>query len=136
MDAPTAIPVVVLVVAVLLGGLAVAIGRGRPPKAVRMAEDAEAKRAAIKEDIRRLVVVYRTKGIDDAEYEADKARLEEALHALDVAAAPRIVPASVDWTWPAPQLNDTLRAILAEVQMGPDMLPASAEWHAPEWRAE
>ena len=32
MDAPTAIPVVVLVVAVLLGGLAVAIGRGRPPK--------------------------------------------------------------------------------------------------------
>lgn len=72
----------------------------------------------------------------------NKARKTEELAAIDVEldrldTTSRIVEVpSIDWTWPAAQINAVLRALWQGIVLDERLRPVSAEWLVPEWRAE
>jgi hypothetical protein len=55
-------------------------------------------------------------------------RLELARHVVDV---PRL-----DWGWDPRMINTVLWSIFEYIQLGQDLMPVSAEWLVPEWRAD
>ena len=45
------------------------------------------------------------------------------------------VPKAIYWNMPPEGLNPVLRALWKHVELGPDLHPAAAERHFPEWGA-
>jgi hypothetical protein len=46
------------------------------------------------------------------------------------------VPKGVDWDAPAQGTHEALSALWERIDLGPDLLPVSAVWRVPEWRAD
>lgn len=79
--------------------------------------------------------MYEDELIDKAERDRRLGKIDEERAHVAVRASVIGVPA-VDWTWPPETLNSVLRAIFERIQLGKDLLPVSAVWRVPEWRAD
>ncbi len=110
------------------------VGRLRTPSAVGVEVGDDDKRADLAERRRRVLDNYEDSLIDKAQRDAKLAEITSVMERLDSHAAVLAVPA-IDWTWPPSALNAVLRAVLAYVELGPDLRPVRAEWMVPEWRS-
>jgi hypothetical protein len=65
-----------------------------------------------------------------AALKVDEAKLDEMAADTAVLSVP-----SIDWAWPAEQVNKVLRAMWEYVELDEAMQPVEAQWLIPEWRA-
>ncbi len=112
---------------------------GEPVDAVKLASDNAAQRDVLAGRLERanelFVLGPKAGGWTRERRDAEAAGVTVELDRLGVAEAVVKVP-PVDWTWPVPELNVYLRAILLHVTLGPDMRPVWAEWRNRELRAD
>jgi DNA invertase Pin-like site-specific DNA recombinase len=108
---------------------------GEPIDAVALATTNAAQRDALAAEKARILRQNAKGYITDAELDAGMAAVAVELDRLGVAEAVVNVP-PVDWTWPVPELNAYLRAIVSRVDLGPDMRPVWAEWRDRTLRAD
>ncbi len=106
-----------------------------PGDRVKMAEDTAARREALNARMERNRFLF----LDDPDYgqgayEAEKARVTDALGALDNAETVVDLP-RIDWTWPATDVNRLLRRLIDHVVLGPDLRPIDVVWRGriAEW---
>lgn len=87
-------------------------------------------------DRRRAMILdmYEDQVIDKAERDRRLLKVTEERERVAVRETVIQIP-QIDWSWPAPQLNEVLRAIFDRIDLGRDLLPVSATWRVPEWRA-
>lgn len=111
----------------------------RIPDAVTLASDNAAQRDALAGRLDRanelFVIGPKAGGWTRERRDAEAAVVKAALDLLGDTEAIVKVPA-VDWTWPVPELNAYLRAIVSRVDLGPDMRPVWAEWRNRALRAD
>ncbi len=93
------------------------------------------RRPALEERRGRVLDNYEDGLIDKAARDAKLTVIVDEIKAIDAAARLDIIPPTIDWTWSPTALNDVLRAVFREVQLGPDLRPVRAEWLVPEWRS-
>lgn len=112
------------------------LSRVRPPDAeLQVAEDRTERRDALLEDLRRNLVAFQARAIDDATFLATKEALDAELEKLD-AEGLSVVLEPPDWDRDPPALvNDWARSFLRFVQMDDQMRPAFADWILPAWRS-
>jgi DNA invertase Pin-like site-specific DNA recombinase len=106
-----------------------------PDPVVQMGESTAAQKAALAAERERVNAMYRKGRIEEAEYDAASAELDDQLAALD--AQGRVFTVGpVDWSGPPALVNDVLRAMWAYVQLGPDLRPTRVERLVPDswWR--
>jgi DNA invertase Pin-like site-specific DNA recombinase len=109
--------------------------RLRVPESVEVEVSAdEAKRVALDARRQRVVDTFVDGLIDKMGRDRRLAAIDMELASLDTKAAVLMVP-KLDWTWSPEAVNGVLRALWRSIQLGPDMLPVSADWWVPEWRA-
>jgi len=111
----------------------------RIPDAVTLASDNAAQRDALAGRLERanelFVIGPKAGGWTRERRDAEAAVVKAALDLLgDTEAIVKVPP--VDWTWPVPELNAYLRAIVSRVDLGPDMRPVWAEWRNRALRAD
>lgn len=82
----------------------------------------------------RIVDAYTDGVIDKAERDRRLAKVDDAIARLDSTAVV-IDLRTLDWSKPPGAVNAVLRAMWRHVELGPDLLPVSAEWLVPEWRS-
>jgi DNA invertase Pin-like site-specific DNA recombinase len=111
----------------------------RIPDAVTLDADNAAERERLAGRLERanelFVIGPKSGGWTRERRDAEAAVVTEALDRLGATEAVAKVP-PVDWTWPVPELNAYLRAILLRVDLGPDMRPVWAEWRNRALRAD
>jgi len=112
---------------------------GEPIDAVKLASDNAAQRDALAGRLDRanelFVIGPKAGGWTRERRDAEAAVVKAALDLLgDTEAIVKVPP--VDWTWPVPELNAYLRAIVSRVDLGPDMRPVWAEWRNRALRAD
>ena len=103
--------------------------------AVTLDADNAAERSRLAGRLERASELYIAGEITRERHDAEKAAVTAALDRLGATEAVTKVP-PVDWTWPVPELNAYLRAILLRVDLGPDMRPVWAEWRNRALRAD
>lgn len=108
-------------------------GRFRVPQGQTAVDDgAEARRAELSEQRRRLAMAFARGGLQDEDYAAEDARLTADLEAIEDRAAMRIIPLSIDWrATPDAAINRVLTTYWRSVQLGADMRPLAADWKIP-----
>jgi len=95
---------------------------------------ADGRRDAIEAKRVRVIESYMDGLIDKAGRDAKLTEVAVELSKLDAQARIVEVP-TIDWSWPAADLNAVLRAVFNEIQLSADMRPTTAIWNVPEWRA-
>lgn len=105
----------------------------RTPDAVRLAEQNDEKRAELLTRRERLGWAVADGLLDRGVAQVRAAELDEELDALNSIEKVVRVP-TVDWTWPAAELNAVLRTIWEYVDLDEAMQPVRAQWRVPEWR--
>jgi hypothetical protein len=109
------------------------VARLRVPEAVTLAASNAAARAALSGRLERANELYIAGKIKPERYAQEEAAVADELARLGNAETLVSVP-SIDWTRDPRSINVVLRAILVDVQLGPDLHPVSATWRVPEWR--
>lgn len=95
----------------------------------------EAARTALMAKRGRLLDAYEAGMVDRDDFQRRTQRVIDEIEALDRRTVALAIPPAIDWTWPPDRLNPVLRALWQSIALGPDLLPVSAEWAVPEWRA-
>ena len=106
-----------------------------PDRLAAQAED-DAARAALEAKRERVMEM----ALEGVLMQGERVRLltevNEALAALATKATVIDVPQAIDWEgWTPEAINVVLRAIWERIDLDADLLPATYEWRAPEWRA-
>lgn len=96
--------------------------------------EAEARRPMLEARRQRVVEAFLDGVLDKPTRDAQLLAIADELAGLSVHARVLEVP-EVDWSWSADRINPVLRAILDHVELGEDLVPTSAVWRVPEWRA-
>jgi DNA invertase Pin-like site-specific DNA recombinase len=110
-------------------------GRLRLPEAVELEKsNDERRREQLDRKRERIIDTYTDGLIDRAARDRRVAEVDAERDALEVRAEVITVPA-LDWSWPPETINGILRLIFRSIQLGPDLLPVSAQWLVPEWRS-
>ena len=109
------------------------VARLRVPEAVTLAASNAAARTALAGRLERANELYIAGKIKPDRYAREEAAVADELARLGNAETLVSVP-SIDWTRDPRSINVVLRAILVDVQLGPDLRPVSATWRVPEWR--
>jgi DNA invertase Pin-like site-specific DNA recombinase len=104
-----------------------------PEPDVQMAEDAAERQNALRDRQTRLGRAFVDKLIDEASYEAEKASIDREIALIDRAAA-TVRLERIDFDQDPALVNQALRKIWDHVELGPDLMPMSAEWFSPSWR--
>jgi len=107
--------------------------RLRVPEAVEIARD-DAKADALEGRRARTIEAFIDGLIDKGERDRRLAVIGDEIATIEAVTTIEDVPA-IDWTRPPETINQVLRALWRQVQMGPDLRPVSAEWRVPEWRS-
>jgi hypothetical protein len=86
------------------------------------------------------VIDYGVRGrIDDDEVDrrlaAIDARIAELHQRAAVDAAASMIPDAIDWSAPPAIVNQALRAMFSEIELGADLMPVRYGWRRKEWRA-
>lgn len=113
------------------------VARLRVPDSVTMATNNAAVRSALAGRLERAAEMYvlgpENGGWTRERHAAEVATVTTELDRLGDAEAVVAVP-TIDWTRDPRSINVVLRAILAGVELGPDLRPVDATWRVPEWR--
>ncbi len=64
------------------------------------------------------------------------ASIDARIEALERSTTRVGIPDAVDWSQPPTIVNELLRSMWSEVELGPDLRPVRADWRREEWRAE
>jgi DNA invertase Pin-like site-specific DNA recombinase len=107
--------------------------RLQTPSAVEVAEQNGDRRAALEAQRERLGWAVADGLLDRDQAKERAGEIDAALEQLDDAARIVEVP-SLDWSWPAPQVNATLRTLWSYIELDKQLRPVRAEWRVPHWR--
>ena len=109
--------------------------RLRTPERVELAADQSSKREGLEDRRVRILDNYEAGHYDAAERDRRLGLVDAAMLRLDEAARLVTVP-RLDWSWPAEEVNNALRAMFDHIQLGRDLRPIedAAAWLVPEWR--
>lgn len=109
--------------------------RLRTPEQVQMADSDVTKRTELEARRARIIDLYESGLIDRADREKRLRAVSEALERIDTRNIIQAVP-TIDWTWPARELNGVLRALFEDVRLDRQTFqPIGFIWSVPEWRA-
>lgn len=103
------------------------------PERVEMMVDQDRQRTGLEVRRGRVQDMYEQGDIDRPEYRRRLAALDDALEALDTERRIVAIP-EIDWSWDSADVNRILRSMWDHVELGPDLMPVSAEWMVPDWR--
>jgi DNA invertase Pin-like site-specific DNA recombinase len=107
--------------------------RLRTPERVQLVQRNDRRRASLEAQRERLGWAV-TDGLLSREQARERAAtIDGELAALHDQEALVDVP-SLDWSWPASELNAVLRALWERIDLDKDLRPLSAVWRVPEWR--
>jgi DNA invertase Pin-like site-specific DNA recombinase len=119
----------------LLPALQAEAARLRTPEAVEAPVEDQAERMALDAKRERVLDMFADGLIDKVERARRLVAIEERLNQLDAAREVVAIPGAIDWSWPPKEINAVLRAMWSRVELGPDLMPRTFVWRAPEWRA-
>jgi DNA invertase Pin-like site-specific DNA recombinase len=109
--------------------------RLRVPEAVEREVVAdEHRRTTLTKKRERIIDTYADGAIDKADRDRRLSEVDAEVDKLDATSVVLQVPA-IDWTADPDQINGILRLIFRSIQLGPDLLPVSADWTAPDLRS-
>lgn len=97
--------------------------------------EAETRRPALEARRDRVTEAFLDGTIDKPRRDAELLAIADELEDLSAHATVLQLPPAIDWSWQPRQLNEVLRAVLHHVELGADLVPITAEWRVPEWRA-
>lgn len=108
----------------------------RPPRAVQMAADANARRDALADRLGRAKELYIAGKIDRARLEREEREVAKEQEAIAAAVAVTELPREIDWSAPPAILGDVLRSLWRVIRMDGDFRPVEAERAVVEWWAD